>query len=100
VENSSLLPRKVIHTNGFRLSGHFYIILPATLNTHLCSTTVGFGPICRESAPKIRDVCEFSAIALQVATTTEITPAGAGSALHAKSGFAVTPCVQTHEAPD
>jgi hypothetical protein len=31
VENSSLRPRKVIHTNGFRLNGHFYIILPATL---------------------------------------------------------------------
>jgi hypothetical protein len=31
VENSLLLPRKVLHTNGFRLSVHFYIILPATL---------------------------------------------------------------------
>ena len=31
VENSFLLPRKVLHTNEFRLSGHFYIILPATL---------------------------------------------------------------------
>src|SRR5262249_4283930 len=25
-------PRKVLHTNGFRLSVHFYIILPPTLN--------------------------------------------------------------------
>jgi hypothetical protein len=31
VENSLLLPRKVLHTNEFRLSGHFYIILPATV---------------------------------------------------------------------
>ena len=30
-ENSLSLPRKVLHTNGFRLSGHFYISLPATL---------------------------------------------------------------------
>jgi hypothetical protein len=27
-----LLPRKMLHTNGFRLSVHFYIILPATLS--------------------------------------------------------------------
>jgi hypothetical protein len=33
VENSLLLPRKVLHNNGFRLSVHFYIILPATLST-------------------------------------------------------------------
>src|SRR5215510_3931462 len=32
VENSLLLPRKVLHTNGFRLSVHFYIILSATLS--------------------------------------------------------------------
>jgi len=32
VENSFLLPRKALHTSGFRLSGHFYIILPATLS--------------------------------------------------------------------
>jgi len=31
VENSLSLPHKVLHTNGFRLSVHFYIILPATL---------------------------------------------------------------------
>ena len=31
VENALSLPREVLHTNGFRLSGHFYIILPATL---------------------------------------------------------------------
>jgi hypothetical protein len=31
VENSLSLPRKVLHTKGFRLNGHFYIILPATL---------------------------------------------------------------------
>ena len=31
MENSFVLPRKVLHTNGFRLSVHFYIILPATL---------------------------------------------------------------------
>ena len=31
VENFFLLSRKVLHTNGFRLSVHFYIILPATL---------------------------------------------------------------------
>ena len=29
--DTRLLPRKVLHTNGFRLSVHFYIILPATL---------------------------------------------------------------------
>jgi hypothetical protein len=33
VENSLLLPRKVLHNNGFRLSVHFYIILPATLDS-------------------------------------------------------------------
>jgi hypothetical protein len=31
VENSFLLLRKMLHTNGFRLSVHFYIVLPATL---------------------------------------------------------------------
>jgi hypothetical protein len=31
VENSVSLSRKVLHTNGFRLNGHFYIVLPATL---------------------------------------------------------------------
>ena len=31
VENSLSLPRKVLHTNRFRLNGHFYIVLPATL---------------------------------------------------------------------
>ena len=35
VENSLLLPRKVLHTNGFRLSVHFYIILPATLGGNM-----------------------------------------------------------------
>jgi hypothetical protein len=33
VENSLSLSRKVIHTKGFRLSGHFYITLPATLTS-------------------------------------------------------------------
>ena len=40
VENSLLLPRKVLYTNGFRLSVHFYIILPATL--HMLSYTRGW----------------------------------------------------------
>jgi hypothetical protein len=33
VENSLSLPRKVLHTNRFRLNGHFYIVLPATLES-------------------------------------------------------------------
>jgi len=35
VENFFLLPRKVLPTNGFRLSVHFYTRLPATLVQHL-----------------------------------------------------------------
>src|SRR4030095_7397298 len=55
VENSLLLPRKVLHNNGFRLSVHFYIILPATLTykkkllsqrIHQC--TCGVGPVDRD----------------------------------------------------
>ena len=32
VGNPLLLPRKVLHTDGFHLSGHFYIISTATLS--------------------------------------------------------------------
>jgi len=44
--DTRLLPRKVLHTNGFRLSVHFYIILPATLGAQMLAWTRSIPAIC------------------------------------------------------
>ena len=62
VENSLLLPRKVLHTNGFRLSVHFYIILPATLCTQLLAPKAE--QVCKNMSRNLRAQQSQSALAL------------------------------------
>src|SRR5262245_23133824 len=45
VENSLSLPHKVLHSNGFRVSVHFYTNFPATLGVSLPASD-GSQPLC------------------------------------------------------
>jgi len=64
VENSFLLPRKVLHTNGFRLSVHFYIILPATL----IKNPAAIAPVWLEKPERIAALAMLTVIGLLVSS--------------------------------